>query len=268
VGALTSAFSPVSEVGSALPAACRLPRGRIDGRHIRPSGRIDDDGLFEPVPSTTIYAFPWSATDGRSRPTCAAARLFEISKKRFSLAMVARRPAACRDLDRVCRHPRSGARFSASCSFCACSLVQERRVAGQPLERGHGGQVVGALQVRMSIRLCAGSRTSPPASHQSSCRYSPLGPPWAEPRAPSTPAPFPFQTAALVFEMNRLRIFTPLLLFAQRMLPVRPYSSSSTNSTHLKFQDLRVLFLRTGRAACFIFQARVNTPRSPSICCS
>jgi len=130
-----------------------LACGLVVGRHLAVR-RINDDGCSNLPPDLSVCrALVEPETiipaDG------AAPALFQSFKVRFRLASVAthrRRRAIQRQ-----RLVASGA-FGPALGFGSLQsfglfLCQEGRIAGPSLKRRHRGEVVGALQVRMPIRL-------------------------------------------------------------------------------------------------------------------
>ena len=80
----------------------------------------------------------------------AAPRLFQNFKKRFPRGRIAARPQARAIRIQVCSvyGPASGFRFLQSLGLLLC---QYRGIARQPLERGHGGEVVGTEHIGIEI---------------------------------------------------------------------------------------------------------------------
>ena len=203
------AFARVRRRRVARSAAQPLPRGRVIGRHMAVR-RVDNDGgsnlsIDHGICRALVQPQTIVAADR------AAARLFQNFKKRFPVRWCRRPPAAEGDSDPGALASLARRAASAFWRASACSLVRTRRIAGQPLERRHRGQVVGALQVRMSIRRAGQSglgRVLVLGSHERAV-------------SDNNASAIPMRRSTLAIDMNRFRISTPPRSFAQRMLSVR-----------------------------------------------
>src|SRR3984893_11154545 len=224
-----------------------LARGLVVGRQMT-LRRVDDDGCLN-LPSDHGVGRALVKPETIIAADDTAPTLLQSFKERFRFAGVAahRRRRAIRRQGLVASGAFGPALCLGSLQSFGSFLCQERRIPRPPLQRRHRGEVVGALEVGMSIRRSRQVRLYRGARHLSRHRES------CQTKQPE-------RNSQNVRRKNESVRHIPHLLDYSLSGCFRylPYSSSSTNSTHLKSSSCAFFSWRRW-SGMLIFQERVKT---------